>query len=668
MATKKKMLEAAAGGAGGAGLDITDVFSTYLYDGTGQALAINNGIDLDGEGGLVWGKSRTDNGVHSLYDTERGVQKPLFSNATNAQGDDSGGGSTNGLYQFNSNGFNLGADWAGNINVSGQDMVSWTFRKAEKFFDIVTYTGNSTENRKISHNLGCEVGMIFVKRTSSAQKWVVYHRGNTAAPETEVLYLNLTDATSDLGSAWHDTAPTSTEFTLGDQVGVNKNGETYVAYLFAHNDDDGGFGPDGDQDIIKCGSYTGNGSTDGPVIDLGFEPQWVLIKAATRPGGENWVIYDNMRGISTGGGDPALFPNDPAAEDYGGSADNSLDLLPNGFKITSASGRVNDSYTYIYMAIRRGPLAPPEAGTEVFAIDSESTTAPTPPSYNTGFAVDMFLSRRNVTTSGSWYLYDRLRKSDVGLIPDATNAELASGGAYSTNDRNDGIGSYTGTVYSNKAYGWMWKRAPSFFDVVAYSGNSSTNTLNHSLGVAPEMIIYKARNGAVSWRVHANITGSGYDRLVLDSSSSKIDTEVYGSGKELASQPSATELVLGSGSGTNNSSSFNYIAYLFASLDGVSKVGSYTGTGGTPQNIDCGFTSGARFVLIKKSSGTGDWWVFDTARGIVPGNDPALNLNTTDAEDNSYDMIDPYSAGFTVTDAGYDMNESGSTYIFYAIA
>jgi len=114
-----------------------------------------------------------------------------------------------------------------------------------------------------------------------------------------------------------------------------------------------------------------------------------------------------------------------------------------------------------------------------------------------------------------------------------------------------------------------------------------------------------------------------------------------------------------------NDSGETYIAYLFASSD-VSKVGSYTGTG-SDQTIDCGFTNGARFVLAKRSSTSGIWGVFDTARGIVAGNDPLLRLNATNAESSS-DYIDPHSSGFTWPGEGGGFNTSGITYIFYAIA
>jgi hypothetical protein len=121
-----------------------------------------------------------------------------------------------------------------------------------------------------------------------------------------------------------------------------------------------------------------------------------------------------------------------------------------------------------------------------------------------------------------------------------------------------------------------------------------------------------------------------------------------------------------------NQSSGDYIAYLFASLDGISKVGSYTGTGGTDQTIDCGFTTGARFVMIKRADGTGGWYFWDTARGIVAGDDARLDLNTTDEQNENVDEIDPHASGFIVKDASggqsAQINGNNDSYIFYAIA
>lgn len=123
--------------------------------------------------------------------------------------------------------------------------------------------------------------------------------------------------------------------------------------------------------------------------------------------------------------------------------------------------------------------------------------------------------------------------------------------------------------------------------------------------------------------------------------------------------------------GTSNAVNFSggtYVAYLFATVPGVSKVGSYTGTGSNI-NVDCGFSAGARFVLIKRTDSTGDWYVWDTARGIVAGDDPWLLLNSNQAEITYNDFIDPYASGFTVTStAPAALNASGGSYIFLAIA
>ena len=121
--------------------------------------------------------------------------------------------------------------------------------------------------------------------------------------------------------------------------------------------------------------------------------------------------------------------------------------------------------------------------------------------------------------------------------------------------------------------------------------------------------------------------------------------------------------------GQVNRSGETYIAYLFATLDGISKVGTYTGAGsGNSVDVDCGFTAGARFVVIKDTEATGDWYVYDSTRGIVSGNDPILFFNSTAAEQSAADDIDPLNAGFTVVSNNSGLNTSGRTYLFLAIA
>ncbi len=530
MATKKKLLQAAAGQAGGEALNVEDVFSTYLYEGNGDGSAatnvqtINNGIDLSGEGGMVWIKGRSHTTDHIINDTVRGAGNTLQPNLTDAN--------QTGYYdisQFNSDGFGL--DAGGNVNANGYDYASWTFRKAPKFFDVQTWSGNSAA-RTISHNLGTTVGTILVKKTSAAADWIVYHRSTGA---TQYLELNNTNAAGTY-DMWNDTAPTSTEFSLSGYSKVNETGHTYVAYLFAHNDGDGEFGPDGDADIIKCGSYTGNGSTTGPEIDLGFEPQWLIIKRADGTG--SWRMVDSMRGIATDGDDRNLVANENLAEDdtLFQNVSPVVDLQATGFKITTTRGDWNASgSTYIYIAIRRGTKVPEDAD-EVFAIDGENTSEP----YHTsGFTVDMGLKKRQGST-GSWLVMDRLRQGKK-LASDSTSAEVDETDAMF--DYMDGM--YAAAAYGEDAsYGWMWKRAPGYFDVLAFSGNDTNGrSLSHNLSAEPSMVWIKARNITKEWFVATDFTSSNYKQGYLHNTNA-LSTTSYSSGVEIASQPTNSAIVL----------------------------------------------------------------------------------------------------------------------------
>lgn len=304
-------------------------FDTTTYSGTGAARSITNSIDLSTDGGLVWIKDRDVAYGHNLFDTERGAGKFLNSDSTNAEVTD-----TNRLSAFNTDGFSLGTQAA--VNSSGDNYVAWTFKQASNFFDVVTYTGDGTAGRTVSHNLGSVPAFIIVKRTNNTGSWASYHRsiGNTAA-----IQLNYANAIDTYVGYWNNTSPTSTEFTLGDFAEVNGNGDTFVAYLFAHDTSADSY--------IKCDSYTGNGSADGPEINLGWEPSWILIKCATYAG-QGWYVWDNVRGIASGS-DPILQPHLSNAE----ANVNWLDLTSTGFTITDNGYQTNKSgETYIYMAIR----------------------------------------------------------------------------------------------------------------------------------------------------------------------------------------------------------------------------------------------------------------------------------------------------------------------------
>jgi len=635
-------------GSGAGGVAVADVFSTTLYTGTSAEQTITNGIDLAGEGGLVWTKGRNNTNYHYLIDTERGAGKFLFSNDTSAQAENIAS-----ISSFNSDGYVLGN--LGGLNGSPDNYVSWTWRKAPRFFDCVTYTGTGSA-QTISHNLGSVPGCIIVKCTSNARDWYVYHRGSNGGtnPEQYKLNLNSTAAAATEADAWNNTAPTSSVFTVGSVSNVNASGFTYVAYLFAHNDGDGEFGPDGDADIIKCASYT---CAPTGIVDLGFEPQWIMIKRASGTG--DWVVFDAMRGLVVGDRDAYVYANTLGAE----VSNTRLNITPTGFSTDTTDSRISSNgETYIYIAIRRGPMAVPESATDVFAVATGNSGAN--PDLTSGFPVDFAILRENFSASQNPLAGSRLQGANRLKTP-TTDAEAAES-AFQW-DFMDGW--FDGSALDSGDISWMWKRAPNYFDVVAYTGNNTAgNTISHNLGVVPEMMWIKSRSNAVNWIVyHKDLNGStNPEDYYLRLNGTSAETNDSSGDFFNSTAPTATNFTLGGSYWVNGTSN---IAYLFASLDGVSKVGSYAGDSTTGRVIDCGFSSGARFVLIKRTDGAGDWAVWDSERGIVAGNDSRLRLNSTAAEVTGYDILDPHSSGFIVNHtAALAANESGQSYIFYAIA
>lgn len=635
MSLTKKLLQAAAGNAGES-LYVEDVFSTYLYTGNGTSQTITNDIDLDGEGGLVWFKSRTDDGSNVVVDTERGGDYQIYTNYDMDQDY-----LPSRAIGFNSNGFSVSADIY-NTNKSGQNYASWTFRKAEKFFDVVTYTGTGSATT-ISHNLDSVPGCIIIKRTDGRQNWWVYHRSlDSTSPDDYYITLNLTDARTASGVLWNSTQPTSSVFTVDSSANVSS--ATYAAYLFAH--DAGGFGDDGSESIIKCGSFTAASGTGTTSVSLGWEPEFILLKAASTTG--NWLLVDSMRGIPTGGSsDRRLVPNATAVE-----ADSQVcNLTADGFDAISG-GALTASADYIYIAIRR-PMKTPESGTEVFGITPEDGTDR--PTYKVPFVADMAI-RRDTDVVNSNIVVSRLQ-GDNQMDTDNTSAESAY--VITGWDYMDGWGDF-GSSLDTSSLAYMFKRAPGFMDVVCYEGTGSAHAENHGLGVVPELIIIKDRDGTTDWCVYA---GDETDHLHLNKTDATDDDNRFWND----TAPTSSEFTVGVLS-ANNQSGVNYIAILFATLDGISKVGSYTGTGSNV-TVDCGFSSGAAFVLVKRTDSTGDWYLWDSERGIVAGDDPYLLLNSTATEVTNTDYIDPDSSGFIITSsAPAALNASGGNYIFLAIA
>jgi hypothetical protein len=284
----------------------------------------------------------------------------------------------------------------------------------------------------------------------------------------------------------------------------------------------------------------------------------------------------------------------------------------------------------------------------------------------TNFPVDLVISKNSYEPgiNSSNYVKDRLRggATSVNLITNTSDPDTSlTSGVTQFDFQNDIFWTTNGSGYQYLA--WCFRRASGFFDEVLYIGTGSARTVAHNLTVAPELMIVKSRNVSGSdWYTYSAAVGNT-QFLAVNTTNAPITL----TGAWNNTNPTSSVFTVGSNSNVNGNTN-TYAAYLFASAPGVSKVGSYTGTGAT-QVINCGFTGGTRFVLIRDTSTTGSWYVWDSVRGIVAGNDPYVLLNTTAPEVTTTDWVDTAATGFELSNAGGNLvNSNGVSYIFLAIA
>ena len=618
---------------------IEDWFSTTLYTGTGASLDVTTGINLSAGDGMIWIKNRSSTASHTIFDTARGTVKYIKSDSTSSQVT-----SGTSLTSYNNDGFTVGTDSI--VNTSGDEYVAYSFRKKRRFFDIVTWSGQESSPgtaRAIGHNLGVVPGCIIIKAYTTTNAWYIYHKSLTTPAEDYMDFTTAAEGTS--SDAWENTAPTASQFTVGFASDVT--GVAFVAYLFA--DDPTGLSSDG---LISCGSYTGNGSQSGPSISLGWEPQFILMKSNT-VAGSGWYMLDSDRTIEVGessssstGTDKYISPHSTAGE----TDAIFYDLNYDGFKVRTVNGDINtSSQNYTYVAIRR-PMKVPEIATDVFAVNNTAAST----AHTVGFVPDAALFRGYTATTNNNFT-SRLQGQAL-LLTDTTGTESAG----TSIGWDDDTGTWSQGSAGGTLINYLFKRATGFMDIVCYTGTGVAHAEGHKLGVAPEMMLVKCRTAANDWAVYLN---DETDYLLLNSTAATADDATYWN--DVA--PTSTQFTVGKNSDVNTSTA-TYIAYLFATLAGISKVGTYTGNG-TNKTIDCGFSGGARFVLIKRTDSTGDWFLWDTVRGIVAGNDSHISLNTTVAEVTTDDSIDPDSSGFIVNEvAATNINVSAATYVYLAIA
>ena len=311
----------------------SSAMDVVTYTGNGSARSITGlGFSPD----LVWIKGRSGATDHAIYDSVRGVQKDLGSNLTTDETTQ-----TQGLTAFNSDGFDIGT--LAKINTNTSTYVAWAWdRAAIDGLDIVSYTGNGA-NRTIAHNLGVAPRMIIIKARTTAgtdQGWPVWH---ASIPNTNYLMLDTTAISTSGATYWNSTSPTASVFSLGTNVAVNANNDTYIAYLFAEVE---GFS--------RFGSYTGNAAVVGPFVWCGFRPRWILTKAVG--GTSNWMILDTARD-DINVASKELGANRNTEENNATQFAGDTDIVSNGFKVRSLNAEVNASgATYIFAAFAESPF------------------------------------------------------------------------------------------------------------------------------------------------------------------------------------------------------------------------------------------------------------------------------------------------------------------------
>lgn len=610
-------------------------FSTTLYTGDNQSnRTISTGVDNSGHS-LVWIKNRTNATypAHYLTDTKRGASYQLYTNNNSEHT----GPYTNDFQEFLSDGFKT--SFNSRMNQSGTDYVAWNFRAMPGFFDIVTWNGDGYV-RDIPHNLGSKPGFIIIKRYTGTEDWTCYHR---SLPGGANGWIQLNGTSQASGGTWfmNDTEPTSTHFTIGTHDRVNTSGHSYIAYVFAHSEETSG-------GSIKCGSYTGNGLSSGPEVDLGFEPAWVMIKCSSSSQGGNahWVIFDNERDQSNPNSS-AISANVTDREYTDADGVVGIDILSNGFKLKDTnSSRNTNGATYIYIAIAKetGESAKTEltfqdntdlssltSGMTITSNGGEMSVSPFNTNIYTGnggtqsidTGIDLegaggMVWIKNRTDTSHYHMYDTERGVGKRLRSNDTNQEddfdISSPTSSLTSFNSNGftVGDFNGINGSNDdIVSWTFRKSPGFFDIQRWTGNGvAGRTIPHNLGSAPGMILAKRLNDSDNWVVYHKSLGATHPIILNTHAAAEPITNRWND-----TEPTSTEFTVGTW--PTNGDGFEYVAYLFADdPSNQIKCGSYTGEAewGTALEINLGFEP--HWVLIKNSDNHGKNWVLlDSVRG-----------------------------------------------------
>ena len=461
--------------------------------------------------------------------------------------------------------------------------------------------------------------------------------------------------------------PATSNLTLTSQganeknvVFLGLNGDANADYEEANK-----FGENEDQSIIKCGSYDGASNIN---VAIGFQPQLLFIKAYSSASNGNcdWLMIDTLRGLGAYNSSEAVlranqYNNEGTYDNLHMSAAEKsiMDAPIQGFRGTGGYDNSSNSGNgpYLYIAIRKpdGLVSkPPTAGTDVFTVDDGNSSATQ--SFTSGFPVEYAIIKDKSSTS-NWEAMGRLVQGRY-MVPNTNVAEVSYGDA----KFDDMTGCITNSGYDSTRFAWMWKTGHTF-DAVCYTGNGVASMVQHNLGRAPEMVVIKDQDTANDWTVWF----SSFDNETIikwNGNGSLTGNSSYWNNRA----PTATRFSVGTASETN-AGGRHYLALLYASVTGISKIGNFTGNGQTGASgpfITTGFQP--RFIIVKRAGTTGadsgfGWNMHDSLRGM----DKRLALNTAGAESTN-DAFTLSSTGFRVKTSNASYNASGANYVYYAHA
>jgi len=503
-------------------------FNTVLYDGTSATQSIT-GVGFQPD--FVWIKRRDGVENHYWQDSSRGSTQQIYSNLTNAQFNE-----TTAVTSFDSDGFTMGS--YNGINNSGESYVAWCWKlnggttssntdgtitstvqvNSKAGISIVQWTGTGSAGT-LGHGLSSAPEMIIVKDTTNTYNWYVYSTATGSNIGIEGL-----NTTALSFSATSQMTSTSTLIeNVPSVASLNTSGANMLIYAF-HSV----------AGYSKIGSYAGNGSDNGPIINTGFEPAWLMIKVITGSG-DGWFMVDNKRATSNPRA-RRVFANSDVGDAIEPGAQ--VDFFSNGFQLRGSGGgqgQTNKSgSTYLYLAFAADPITVP---TLADSFDTNLYTGNGTSQAVTGLGFSpsfVWIKQRDAVRGQNWY--DVLRGKNNILFSNSSGAQDTTSDQVLQAFNTDGfsLGNLSAVNASGGEYvSWNWKGSvlpaintdgtiqsivsanqASGFSIVKYVGNGNTlQTVGHGLSSAPELVIIKDRTQAEQWNVFG---GSVWDRINLD--------------------------------------------------------------------------------------------------------------------------------------------------------